>query len=81
MDFEMLAIRKACEDEWTKKLRTICPYGLNEEAKGKGTNSTIVHLAASRLSPPLPRYGTRPSRSRDNCNVKSSNLNSDEFFE
>ena len=33
MDLEMLAIRKAREDDWIKKLRTIYPYGLNEERK------------------------------------------------
>ena len=81
MDLEMLAIRRAREDDWIKKLRTIYPYGLNEEAKGKETNSNIVHPAVGRLFPPLPRHGTRLSRSRESRNVKSSNLSCDEFFE
>ena len=59
------------EDEETK----------NEGAKGKETNSNIVHPAVGRLFPPLPRHGTRLSRSRESRNVKSSNLSCDEFFE
>ena len=81
MDLEMLAIRKAREDEWMKKLRTIYPYGLNEKAEGKETNSSVVHPAVGKLFPPLPRHGTRLSRYRESRNVKTSNLTCDEFFD
>ena len=81
IDLEMLAVRKAREDEWIKKLRTIYPYGLNEKAEGKETNSNVVHPAVGKLFPPLPRHGTRLSRWRDSRNVKTSNLTCDEFFE
>ena len=40
IDLEILAIRKAREDEWMKKLRTIYPYGLNERAEGKESDSS-----------------------------------------
>ena len=39
VDPAMLEIRKAKEDEWIKKLRTIYPYGLNESASDKETDS------------------------------------------
>ena len=81
MDLKMLAVRKAREDEWIKKLRTIYPYGLNERADGKETNSSVVHPAIGKLFPPLPRHGTRLTRYRESRNVKTSNLTCDEFFE
>ena len=81
IDLEMLAVRKAREDEWIKKLRTIYPYGLNEKAEGKETNSNVVHPAVRKLFPPLPRHGSRLSRWRESRNVKTSNLTCDEFFE
>ena len=35
LDEGMTKIRKAHEDDWIKRLRTIFPYGLNEKAEGK----------------------------------------------
>ena len=80
VDPVMLGIRKAKEDEWIKKLRTIYPYGLNESASDKETDSSVLHPAVGKLYPPLPR-SNRSFRSRDNRNNHSSNVSSPEFFE
>ena len=80
VDPVMLGIRKAREDEWIKKLRTIYPYGLNESASDKETDSSVLHRAVGKLYPPLPR-SNRAYRSRENRNNRSSNLSSAEFFE
>ena len=79
-DLDMLKIRKAREDEWIKKLRTIYPYGLNESASDKETDSSVLHPAVGKLYPPLPR-SSRSVRSRGNRNNHSSNLSSAEFFQ
>ena len=80
VDPDMLTIRKAKEDEWIKKLRTIYPYGLNESASDKETDSSVLHQAVGKLYPPLPR-GSRSYRSRENRNNHSSKLSAIEFFE
>ena len=80
IDPEMLRIRKAREDVWIKKLRTLYPYGLNEKASDKVTNSSVIEPAVGRLFPPLPRHGLRPTRSRESRNEKSSNLSCADFF-
>ena len=81
IDPEMLKIRKAKEDIWIKKLRTIYPYGLNEKASDKITDSSTVEPAIGRMFPPLPRDNVRPSRSRLNHNSKVSAHSFDDFFE
>ena len=80
VDPVMTEIRKAREDEWIKKLRTIYPYGLNESASDKETDSSVLQPAVGKLYPPLPR-SNRITRSRDNHNSRVSNISSDEFFE
>ena len=80
VDPEMLSVRKTQEDIWIKKLRTIYPYGLNEKAMDKVTDSKVNHPAVGRLFPPLPRQSGRPTRSRENRNDKTSILSCDDFF-
>ena len=80
VDPDMLIIRKKKEDEWIKKLRTIYPYGLNESASEKETDSSVRHPAVGKLFPPLPR-SSRQYRSRDNRTNHSSILSCEEFFE
>ena len=80
VDPDMLSVRKAHEDVWIKKLRVIYPYGLNEKASGKETDSSVNHPAVGRLFPPLPRKSSRPARSRETRNDKTSILSSTEFF-
>ncbi len=81
LDPEMRKLRKSKEDEWMKKLRTIYPYGLNEKANDKETNSSVIEPAIGRLFPPLPRSGERAERSRDSRLNHSSNISCPEFFE
>ena len=80
VDPVMLGIRKSREDEWIKKLRTIYPYGLNESASDKETDSSVLHQAVGKLYPHLPR-SNRSYRSRENRNNHSSNISFEEFFE
>ena len=80
LDLDMLKIRKAHEDIWIKKLRTIYPYGLNEKASDKETDSSVIEPAIGKLYPPLPRNGTRPSRTRENRNNRTSLHSCQEFF-
>ena len=79
VDPDMLIIRKKKEDDWIKKLRTIYPYGLNEKASDKETDSSVRHPAVGKLYPPLPR-SNRQFRSRENRNNHASNISCDEFF-
>ena len=81
LDPEMTRLRKAKEDEWIKKLRTIYPYGLNEKASDKITDSNIIEPAVGKLFPPLPRDGVRGTRCRDNRNSKVSAISTEDFFE
>ena len=80
LDPEMTKLRKSREDEWIKKLRTIYPYGLNEKASDKETDSSTLQPAIGKLFPPLPR-SSRFIRSRDNRNNHSSNISCNDFFE
>ena len=80
LDPEMTRVRKAHEDIWMKKLRTIYPYGLNEKAADKETNSSVIEPAVGKLFPPLPRHGTRLSRSRENRYNHTSQISCEEFF-
>ena len=79
VDPDMLIIRKKKEDEWIKRLRTIYPYGLNEKASDKETDSSVCHSAIGKLYPPLPR-SNRQLRSRENRNNHDSNISCGEFF-
>ena len=81
LDPEMTKIRQAKEDEWIKKLRTIYPYGLNEKASEKVTDSNTVEPAIGKLFPPLPRDGVRGTRCRENRNSKISAYSTKDFFE
>ena len=81
LDPEMTKIRKAREDIWMKKLRTIYPYGLNEKASDKETDSSVLEPAIGRLYPPLPRTTNRSSRSRENRNNHTSQISCHEFFD
>ena len=81
LDMEMLKIRKAHEDIWIKRLRTIYPYGLNELARGKETDSSVLEPAVGKLFPPIPRNGDRPTRSREHHNDRSSIISCVEFFD
>ena len=81
IDPNMTKIRKQHEQEWIKKLRTIYPYGLNERAEGKDTDSSIIHSAVGKLFPPLPRTGSRPVRSRNNKNNRTSPISLSDFFD
>ena len=80
LDPNMTKIRKEHEKEWIKKLRTIHPYGLNERADGKETDSQIRHSAVGKLFPRLPRTGDRPVRSNNNKNNRNSPISSSDFF-
>lgn len=80
LDPAMTRLRKEREEIWIKKLRTIYPYGLNEKASKKETDSTVLHPAVGKLFPPLPRRGNRLLRSRDSRNNHSSQISCEEFF-
>jgi hypothetical protein len=80
LDPNMSKLRKEHEDEWIKKLRTIYPYGMNEKASGKETDSQILHSAVGKMFPPLPRSGNRPIRSRANKNNRNPPSSSADFF-
>ena len=80
LDENMTKIRKDHEDTWIKKLRTIFPYGLNEKAEGKETDSSTIHAAVGKLFPPLPRTRERPIRSRNNKNNRNPVLSISDFF-
>ena len=80
LDPNMSKLRKEHEDEWIKKLRTIYPYGLNEKASGKETDSQVLHSAVGKMFPPLPRSRDRPVRSRANKNNRNPPTSSEDFF-
>ena len=81
LDPAMTAIRKTHEDMWIKKLRTVYPYGLNEKASDKETDSSIVHPAVGKLFPPLPRHTPRLTRARENRNNHTSQISCEDFFQ
>jgi len=80
LDKNMTKVRRDHELEWIRKLRTIYPYGLNEKAEGKETDSKSLQSAVGKLFPPLPRSGDRPVRSRNNRNTRISPLSVSDFF-
>ena len=55
VDGDMRVVRREREDWWMKTLRTVYPYGLNDQAKGKNSSSSIGSLFF-----PLLRYVNRP---------------------
>ena len=60
VDEDMRGIRREREDWWMKTLRTIYPYGLNDQHKKKNTTSSVGSLFF-----PISRYSVRPTvRSR-----------------
>ena len=59
----------------------IYPYGLNEKASEKVTDSSTVEPAIGRLFPPLPRERERGTRTRENRNSKISAFSCEDFFE
>ena len=61
VDEDMRRIRREREDWWMKTLRTIYPYGLNDQHKKQNTSSSVGSLFF-----PISRYSVRPSiRSRN----------------
>ena len=82
IDKEMSKVRKDKEDIWIKKLRSLFPYGLNEKARDKVNDCSIIHEAVGRsfLGFPVPRNGTRPTRSRENRNKNNNVLSCEHFF-
>ena len=56
--------RQTREDFWIKRLRTLFPYGLNEKALDKISDSTIIRTAVGSLNPPLDKNIPRPVRTR-----------------
>ena len=65
-----------------KELRSLFPYGLNENARDKVNDCSIIHEAVGRsfLGFPVPRNGTRPTRSRKNRNKNNNVLSCEHFF-
>ena len=82
IDKEMSKIRKDKEDEWIKKMRVIFPYGLCEKARGKDNDCSVIHDAVGKSYKgfPIPRKGIRPTRSRENRNVREFIVTCDDFF-
>ena len=82
VDEDLSKIRKAKEDVWIKKMRVIFPYGLNEKAKCKVSDSSKINEVVGRLYKefPIPRSGVRPTRSRLNRNQKKYFVSCDDFF-
>ena len=82
IDFAMSKLRKDKEDIWIRKMRTLFPYGLCEKARKKTNDCSIVHevVGKSFFGYPIPRCGTRPTRSRESNRRADSILSCDEFF-
>ena len=80
VDEEMSAKRKAIEDSWTKRLRTIYPYGLNEKAFDKVCDTSEFRAAVGKCFPPISRKHHRPPRTRT---VKNSGnaISLEQFFQ
>ena len=77
VDEEMAIRRKAREDLWMKRFRTIYPYGLNEKAVSKNSDAEAIEPAIGKLYPSLERIRPRPKRvhKRGN-NFKAQDINS-----
>ena len=82
IDFAMSKVRKDKEDTWIRKMRTLFPYGLCEKARDKVNDSSVVHEAVGKsfFGYPIPRTGTRPTRSRESSRRPESLLSCDDFF-
>ena len=63
-------------------MRTIFPYGLNEKARNKDNDCSIIHKAVGKSYNgfSIPRKGVRPVRNRVNRNLKNSFILCDAFF-
>ena len=79
MDPEITKLRKTREDFWIKRLRTLYPYGLNEKAFDKVSDSSDHSISVGHLFPPLDRNRERPIRSRTR-NKKAEITSSAAFF-
>jgi hypothetical protein len=67
VDEDMRRIRREREDWWMKTLRTIYPYGLNDQHKKQHSTSSVgLHFF------PLTRYAPRPSVRSRNKNGNST---------
>jgi hypothetical protein len=82
IDAEMSKVRKDKEDIWIKKMRSIFPYGLNEKARDKVNDCSMIHddVGKSFLGFPAPRNGARPARNRENRNNKDIVISCEQFF-
>ena len=67
VDAEMRSVRKEREEWWMKTLRTVYPYGLNDQAKGKSSTASIGSLFF-----PLSRYSNRPNKRTRNKKSRST---------
>ena len=76
VDPDMRAFRKEREDWWMKTLRTVYPYGLNDQAKGKNSSSSIGSLFF-----PLSRYANRPNTRKRNKSSNSSRKTPQDLFD
>ena len=74
LDSNVTKLRQIREDFWIKRLRTLYPYGLNEKAFDKISDSTEISNAVGKLYPPLDRNKVRPVRTRRRD--KSPNIDS-----
>ena len=66
---DMRRIRREREDWWMKTLRTIYPYGLNDQHKKQNTTSSVGLLFSDF---PLTRYALRPTVRNRNKNRHSN---------
>ena len=81
IDEDMAKLRKSREDLWMKTFRTIYPYGLNEKAFDKNSDSKGIQFAIGKLYPRLERLKPRPVSVRNhNKSIQSQPINSTELF-
>ena len=80
MDPDVTKIRKTREDFWIKRLRTLYPYGLNEKAFDKVSDSSNHTSNIGHFFPPLDRNKVRPLRTRAKNN-KDEITSTASFFE
>jgi hypothetical protein len=73
----MRSVRREREDWWIKTLRTVYPYGLNDQVKGKNSTSSIGSLFF-----PLLRYTNRPNiRKRNKSSISTHTKTPQDFFD
>ena len=82
IDAEMSKVRKDKEDIWIKKLRSIFPYWLNEKARDKVNDCSMIHddVGRSFLGFPATRNYARPERNRETRNKKDVVISCEQFF-